>query len=423
MSTTPVTPTAAEIVFMRESGLHWHKRGGWARKFPGDRNRTYFGRVSPGEALKLHAAEELRRQKGEPELAPNNLSIGQAVNLFLASLDQRYADGTIGASQRARYGQEMEFLVSAKSKDGNTIIGRHRRLSDFCQLYAPDTLFRPLRAAAVARGIIAGEKSIVQIRTFFDWCSTVRRFIPPAFFADAFDAPGEREKRIARKSERKARGTAYWTPEQVREIIEAARATNVHRYAQVLLTLNSGMGATDLSNLEDVDIDWGRCCIQTDRSKTMVPRVVPLWDITVEAMRRSRAARPIPADAKWADRFFLTSRGRPLVEDLGMDEKRKRHRRTDSLKNWFYRLLNAPDRVHWKNKAVRLRHLKRWRGGWYTLRAVFATLARGHAGDPNLDAIVMGQKLDRAILEGYLRGDVLQKLLPVVNHVRSQLGI
>ena len=401
----------------REHRLSWHPRGGWCRKFPGDANRTYFGKIPAGDAVRAMLREEQRRADGTAaEVKLTNLKVREAANLFLTHLDQQLKTGAIGAAQRASYGEEVDAFVR--------FAGRNRRLSDFCKLTAPEELFKPLRDAAMARGVFAAEKHVTQIRTFLDWCSSTRRFITAPFYADAFHAPTEKEKRARRKAVRREKGVAFWKPEEVRDLLDAAMRTDVHRTAHVLLMLNGGFGATDLSYLEDGDVDWQRECIHTDRSKTLVPRVVPLWDVTREAMRLSRERRPKPARAEWSTRFFLTMHGRPLVvEELVPHRKTGRPtlRRTDSVKNWFYQTLSGSKATGKRRGVIRLPHLKRHRAGAYTLRSVFTTLTMGHGQDRNLEAIVLGQQFDRPIAEFYIRGDQRAKLVAIVDHVREQI--
>lgn len=412
-------PDDASRQWMREQHrIGWHPKGGWCRKFPGDRNRTYFGWVDAGEAARLMHAEETRRERarqGDESAAAklNNLTVREAVNLYLNHADREHAAGNMSAGQRASYGDELERLVQA--------VGRDRKLSDLCSPSAPDRTFRPLRAAALSRGLGAAEKHIAQVRRFLDWCSTTRRLMPPPFYADEFKPPSETEKRNARKADRRAKGTATWTPGEVREIIDAARATDVHRYAWVLLMVNGGMGATDLSYLTDADLDWDRQCISTDRSKTLVARVVPLWDVTAEAMRASRAVRAEPRDPAHAGRFFLTPKGRPLVT-TGLNAKGNRVTGTDAVRNWFYGVLNPGkhEGKRGRKPLPALPSLKRHRAGGYTLRSVFATLAAGQ--DETLVAVVMGHKLPGArTAEYYLRGDLLEDVRQVTSHVYARL--
>jgi integrase len=254
----------------------------------------------------------------------------------------------------------------------------------------------------------------MSVRAFLDWCSR-RRFIPGPFYADAFDLA--RRQREARRQEgmRKKHGIAFWSPAEAVQWVELARAESVHREAQVLLMLNGGMGATDLANLEDVDVDWERKCIHTDRSKTLVPRVIPLWPETLEAMRKSRATRAEPADAKWSHRFFLTRRGYPLVFEQ-LKPGNAKLKRSDTIKNWFYLMMNGD-----KARAAKVPHLKRRGAGAYTLRSIFTTLTLGHGGDANLEAVILGQQFGRPVLEFYIRGTEREKLVALVDHVHKQL--
>jgi integrase len=396
-----------------EHGLHWHPKGGWSRKFPGDRNRTYFGKVAPSDAARALFLEESKRTgliEREKKLA--NLSAREGANLFLGHLDLEFERGEIQSAQRANYAKELAHFFETFTKT--------RAMAELSRRDAPLKVFRPARAAAVKRGVFAAEKHITMIRTWLRWCSSVQRYTDEPFYADEFRQPSMKEKRTWTKGQRREHGTAAWSPDEVREIVTAAK-DDVHRYAQVMLMLNGGMGSTDLSNLDDAEIDWDKRCIHTDRSKTLVPRVVPLWDVTAEAMKASRAARPDPADPKYATRFFLTMHGRPLVVEELADERREKVTRTDALKNWFYQLVNGAPRKKWKTPVVRLPHLKRHRGGIYTLRSVFMGLSLGHGQDRNLEAVILGQQFDRPIIEYYLRGDLREKLVAVVEHVRQQI--
>lgn len=406
-----------------EHRIGWHPQGGWCRKFPGDRNRTYFGRVTPAAAVRAMVKEEDRRERarrGEAvaEARAARLSVREAVNVFLTHLDREYDAGRMSGEQRASYGQELAAFTKA--------VGGDRPLADVTKLTAPEDIFRPVRDAAVLRGLHAAEKHVTQVRTFLDWCSTVRRYVAAPFYADAFDPPTVKEKRAARKADRRAKGEATWTAAEVREIVEAARQTDVHRYAQVLLMINGGLGASDLSDLDDADVDWERGCIHTDRSKTLVPRVVPLWAATAAAMKASRAARPKPADSGDATRFFLTPHGRPLVV-RSIHENRRTAKRTDAVRNWFMAVLKAPPKEGEaqppKRKHARkipwLPHLRRHRAGGYTLRSCFTTFAIGQ--DATLVAVVRGDKIGRGAMEYYLRGSLLDSLRGVVSHVQSQI--
>src|SRR5689334_9298147 len=72
----------------REHQIAWHPTGGWCRKFPGDLNRTYFGKVTAAAAVRAMHDEENRRKRGEQTAAKiQNLIVRDAANLFLTHLD------------------------------------------------------------------------------------------------------------------------------------------------------------------------------------------------------------------------------------------------------------------------------------------------------------------------------------------------
>jgi hypothetical protein len=81
-------------------------------------------------------------------------------------------------------------------------------------------------------------------------------------------------------------------------------------------------------------------CIHTERSKTRVPGVVPLWDVTIDAMKASPALRAEPKNPAHAGRSLLAKPGRPLVVSELADGRRKVSA-TDSIRNKLYALING----------------------------------------------------------------------------------
>ena len=105
----PYEPAAGEPERMKaEYRLSWHPRGGWCRVFPGDRDRTYFGRIPPADAVRAMLAEERRRATGEATAdSAGTLRLRHAVNLFLAHADKEHA---LGKRKAARL---MQVVVEA----------------------------------------------------------------------------------------------------------------------------------------------------------------------------------------------------------------------------------------------------------------------------------------------------------------------
>ena len=66
---------------------------------------------------------------------------------------------------------------------------------------------------------------------------------------------------------------------------------------KILLGVNCGFGNTDVASLpiDAVDLDGG--WIDFPRPKTEIPRRVPLWPETIEAIREALKQRPQPKEA------------------------------------------------------------------------------------------------------------------------------
>lgn len=82
--------------------------------------------------------------------------------------------------------------------------------------------------------------------------------------------------------------------------------------------------------------------------------------------------------------------------------------------------VRARDAMH---KAGRRMKFVRHKAGFYTLRAMFRSLAVGCGVDNDLIAVIKGQKFDRPVDEYYLRGDLRAKLFDVVDHVYRELFV
>jgi integrase len=83
--------------------------------------------------------------------------------------------------------------------------------------------------------------------------------------------------------------------------------------AMVLLAINGGLGNTDLGMLPiraiDIDTGW----LDYPRAKTAMPRRVPLWPETREAIRSVIEHRPSPNDDADCSLLFIGRRGQNYV--------------------------------------------------------------------------------------------------------------
>ena len=130
------------------------------------------------------------------------------------------------------------------------------------------------------------------------------------------------------------------------------KAANVQQRAHVLLGLNCGYGASDISNLPKCAVDLDAGWIDFARPKTGFPRRCWLWPETREALAVAMAARVPAADPADDDRALLTRYGKPLVREFkGAPE--------DTIAVGFRRLLK---KTHLDGRGLsfyRLRHTHR----------------------------------------------------------------
>ena len=134
----------------------------------------------------------------------------------------------------------------------------------------------------------------------------------PLRFGQSFGRPRLDVVRKAREAHRAAHGDRMFEAHEIRAIL--AEAEQPLR-AIVLLGANGAFGQSDLSALPVRAVDVKAGWVDFARVKTAVPRRVPLWPETVEALRRVMSNRPGPSDAGSNQLVFLTSFGRPWVRD------------------------------------------------------------------------------------------------------------
>ena len=105
---------------------------------------------------------------------------------------------------------------------------------------------------------------------------------------------------------RNDRDARMFEADEIRQLIDGA---GVHLRAMILLGINGGFGNSDCEQLpiEAVDLQGG--WVRFPRPKTQVPRAVPLWPETVQALQASLADRPTPKSEADAALLFITKYG------------------------------------------------------------------------------------------------------------------
>jgi integrase len=145
----------------------------------------------------------------------------------------------------------------------------------------------------------------------------------------------------------------------VRKLLSKA---NVKMRAMVWLGLNCGFGCMDCAQLKwkDLDLDTGR--VRLARKKTGVPRNLPLWSETIQALKKVPRSGPL---------VFYTEEGHPWIRTSckTLDDGNQKYTTVNAVTSMFSRLM----------KKARIRAPKGT--GFYTLRRTAATLAV-RSGDP-----------------------------------------
>ncbi len=146
------------------------------------------------------------------------------------------------------------------------------------------------------------------------------------------------------------------------EITRLLVAANAKMRAMIWLGVNCGFGCTDCARLKWNDIDFEHHRVKLARNKTGVPRNLPLWPETINAMAALPRTGPL---------VFYTEEGHPWVRTVArIREDGSTHYTTvNAVASMFGRLLkkakmDVPSGT-----------------GFYTLRRTAATLA-ARSGDP-----------------------------------------
>ena len=146
------------------------------------------------------------------------------------------------------------------------------------------------------------------------------------------------------------------------EIPKLLAAANPKMRAMIWLGLNCGFGCTDCARLKWNDLDFEHNRVKLARNKTGVPRNLPLWPETINAIEAIPKTGPLA---------FYTAEGHPWVRTVAriQDDGSTKYTTVNAIAAMFGRLLkkvkiNVPSGT-----------------GFYTLRRTAATLA-ARSGDP-----------------------------------------
>lgn len=418
--------------------LFWHCSGCWACKRGG--RTIYYEADWKASHRRFVIDEDARRQGLQPRPhVVKSYALRDAVNRFMLRQEERLAAGEISAIQYAKYRGELAGDPRA-GRAGRLAkaISLKTPLAEFAGSHGPD-LFGQIRQKAIARGLAAAERHIICVRAMFGYCSKRRGMMGPPNYADEFDKPGVAQFRHAKAKKAAKDGERAWSLPELRIILEEAR-TSPKLHCWILLGLTCGYQAADIAALPKSLIKLEERLLRFPRIKNGIPRVTPLCDQTLAALKAAlpHCARHKPARPEFAGLAFLTPRGFPPVLSQPVLDAKGRVRtvsRNDAINLAYRRLLRGISRKRVQEaqnargpagkplsrREIRELDIQRKGAGFNTLRAMFRSLATGASADPDLVAVIMGRQVARPIDEYYLRGDLREQLFKVTQHVATQI--
>ncbi|HEX4589937.1 MAG TPA: tyrosine-type recombinase/integrase [Gemmataceae bacterium] len=355
-----------------------HATGRWAKKIRG--RMVYFGPwADPDAALAKYLEERDALHAGR---LPREVSAGVTVR----ELCNKFLNAKLG---RVRFGE----LTNRSWQDYEAacaLIIAHFRKSRLVSDLDPED-FNRLRGKLAAKwGPVTLGNVIQRIRVVFKFAWDNGLLDRPVRYGQEFKRPSRKTVRVNRAK----KGPKLFTAEEVRRMIDAAGPA---MKAMILLGINGGFGNADCGTLPRTAVDLDEAMIDYARPKTGIPRRVPLWPETVEALRAVADVRPEPKDDKDAGLVFLTRQGRSWAKDS-----------TDqTLAKEFGKLL-------WSLKINGRKGL-----GFYTLRHTFRTEADETRDQVAVD-FVMGHEI-KNMSAAYRKTIDDARLRAVAEHVRLWL--
>src|SRR5262249_20229049 len=157
----------------------------------------------------------------------------------------------------------------------------------------PEDFARLRRKMAERWGPLRLGVMVAYVRSVFKFALETGRIDRSVAFGPDFVKPSKKVLRLHRAKQ----GPRLFRAEEVRRLLGFPPwrpAAGVQLTAMIYLAINGGLGNTDCGRLTRGALDLDRGWLDYPRPKTGVPRRVPLWPETVEAVRLALAERPEP---------------------------------------------------------------------------------------------------------------------------------
>jgi integrase len=281
-----------------EYPLTAHPAGYWCKKIRGKLH--YFGPWEDPDG----ALAEYNRQKEDlhagrkPREATEGTTVKELCNRFLNAKQALVNTGELSPQTWDDYKRATDEIIST--------LGKGRLVSDL----DPEDFATLRNRMAKKWGPHRLGTTIQCVRCCFKFGYDVGAIDRPVRYGPGFKRPSKKTLRIHRA----AQGRKLFTPEEVRNLIDAA---GVQLRAMILLAINAGFGNADCAQLPMSALDLDGAVIDYPRPKTGIPRRCPLWPETVEALREVLASRKEPKDEAHAGLVFITSRRLSWFKDSG----------------------------------------------------------------------------------------------------------
>jgi integrase len=240
-----------------------------------------------------------------------------------------------------------------------------------------------------------------RVRGIFKFAFDEELILAPVRYGQGFDKPKLDAVRRAREAHRSEHGDRMFEAHELRLILEALSGKNAALKAMTLLGLNCGFGQSDVSNLPTRNVNLETGWVDFARVKTAVPRRIPLWPETAEAIREWLPLRPKAKDSSNSKLLFLTIRGARWVTVSAKTGAPK-----DAVAQEFVKLLR---KLGMKRPGV----------SFYALRHTFEMIA-GESRDQVAVNAVMGH-VDNSMAGAYRERISDERLKVVVETVRQWL--
>jgi integrase len=273
--------------------LFKHASGRWCKKVKG--KFYYFGKVADDPDGKV-ALATWREQRTDilagrkPRPNPGGLKLEDLCNEFLHHKQLLVDNGELTQTTWKRYKHNSQFLL--------------KHLGRKCPVVSlrPDD-FQDLRAAMARKwGPVAMANEIQMTRSMFRFAHEAELIDVPIRFGPGFKKPSAKTLRQIKVEA----GVKMFTPEQIKQLLAVA---SPNMKAMILLAINGGLGNTDVGTLRTKAVDLDSSWLDWPRPKTAVPRRIPIWAETVEAIRDALTHRPQPKDAADRKLLFIGRRG------------------------------------------------------------------------------------------------------------------